>query len=85
MYPISAKGVGAMLSVPERNLHADVDAHWNGQEKKQKFFPSQSKQSTGTYLPDSENSCEACQSMCWLLTRPTLNMFPLRIIVQGQN
>ena len=56
MYPISAKGVGATpVAVPEKNLHADVDAliRQAGQNTKILFLANPNNP-TGTYLPNSE-------------------------------
>ena len=56
MYPISAKGVGATpVAVPEKNLHADVDAliERAGQNTKILFLANPNNP-TGTYLPDYE-------------------------------
>ena len=56
MYPISAKGVGAMpVAVPEKNLHADVDALIERAGQKTKIlFLANPNNPTGTYLPEKE-------------------------------
>lgn len=56
MYSISARGVGAIpVAVPERNLHADVDALiQRAGENTKILFLANPNNPTGTYLPDSE-------------------------------
>ena len=56
IYPIAAMGVGATpVAVPEKNLHADVDAMLDRAGPKTKIlYLANPNNPTGTYLPDGE-------------------------------